>query len=177
MEGIAEGSRRRLFAFLVSVASYAVAVSTGVQQISTHADQKGCVDPHTLQYSWILLTGVVAGIAVGPWLVSWADRGIRAMMSTASETAVRRRVRAVAASFILLGMAINFLWIMPRLNLFIDGHRTLLVEADVILYAMGAFSGASWFALLDRQSWLGILVMLAMSLMIISSVLSGHGWC
>lgn len=177
MDWAAEGSARRLFTFALSVASYAVAVSARVQQISTHADQKGCVDPHTLQYSGILLTGVVAGIAVGPWVVSWAYRGIRTMMTTASESALRRRVRAVAASFILLGMAVNFLWIIPRLNVFIDGHRTLLVEADVILYTMGAVSGSSWFALLDRQSWMGILVMLAMSLMIISSVLSGHGWC
>ncbi len=177
MDWGAQGSRRRLLAFVLSVASYAAAVSAGVQQISTHADQKGCVDPHTLQYSWILLTGVVAGIAVGPWIVSWLYRGIRVVMSTASDAALRRRVRAVATSFILLGMAVNFLWIIPRLNLFIDGHRTLLVEADVILYTMGALSGGSWFALLDRQSWIGILVMLAMALMIISSVLSGHGWC
>lgn len=170
-------SSRRLLAFVISIASYTVAVSYRVQHLSAQSDQKGCVDPHTLQYSWILLTGVVAGIAVGPWLLSWTRRGMRALMTGTPDESQRTRIKVVAGSFILLGMAIDFLWIIPSLNVFIDGHRTLLVEADVILYAMGTLSGASWFALLDRQAWIGLLVNLAMSLMIISSVLSGHGWC
>lgn len=167
----------RLVTFLLSLVSYALAVSYRVQQVSTKSDQRGCVDPHALQYSWILLTGVIAGLAVGPWLVSWARRGTRAFMTQVDEASRWHRIRAVAISFILLGMAIDFLWVIPRLNVFIDLHRPLLVEVDVILYAMGTLSGASWFAILDRQSWLGLLVTLAMSLMIMSSVLSGHGWC
>ena len=118
---------RRIKAFILSLISYTVAVSYRVQQLSTRADQKGCVDPHTLQYSWILLTGVVAGIAVGPWLLSFAHRAMKALMPSASELSRARRIKAVAGSFILLGMALNFLWIIPRLNVFIDTHPVLLV--------------------------------------------------
>ena len=35
---------------------------------------------------------------------------------------------------ILLGMAIDFLWIAPSLNLFIDHHTPWLVEVDLMLY-------------------------------------------
>ena len=167
----------RLGAFGVSLASYALAVSLGIQHLSYQADQKGCVDQHTLQYSWILLTGVVAGIAVGPWLFHWTKRAVNALMPGVNETIRQKRIRAVAIGFILLGMAVDFLWIIPSLNLFIDLHRPLLVEADVILYSMGTISGASWYVVLDRQAWLGLLIMPAMALMIVGSVLSRHGWC
>lgn len=177
MDQTAEHRRLRLGAFLMSLASYALAVSVRIQRLSNLADKRGCVDQHTLQYSWILLTGVVAGIAAGPWLYHWVQRGVRAFMPNASETLRLKRIKAVAVGFIILGMAVDFLWIIPSLNLFVDMHRPLLVEADVILYGMGTISGASWFALLDRQAWLGLLIMPAMALMIIGSVLSRHGWC
>ncbi|WP_430626247.1 hypothetical protein [Sulfobacillus thermotolerans] len=60
---------------------------------------------------------------------------------------------------------------------FIDTHIPLLVEADLLLYLMGVIAGSSWYIILDRQSWLGLLVTPAMALMIIGSVLAGHGWC
>ncbi|MCL4494266.1 MAG: hypothetical protein M1294_05555 [Firmicutes bacterium] len=167
----------RYIALIFSLAGYAAAVSYPIQSLSYLADRGGCVDNHTLQYTGILLAGLLGGLALGPWVLKWSASALRALLPQVSEDLRYRRLKALSVAFILLGMAIDFLWIVPSLNLFIDRHTPLLVEVDLILYLMGAIAGSSWYVILDRQSWLGILVTPAMSLMIIGSVLSGHGWC
>ncbi len=167
----------RYIALVVSLLGYAATVSYPVRQLSYVADLGGCVDDHTLQYTGILLAGLLGGLALGPWVLKWATGALKALMPQVPEAVRYHRLKTLSVAFILLGMAIDFLWIVPSLNLFIDQHVPLLVEVDLLLYLMGAISGSSWYIILDRQSWLGILVTPAMSLMIIGSVLSGHGWC
>lgn len=164
-------------ALIVSLLGYALAVSYPVQHLSYLADRGGCVDNHTLQYTGILLAGLVGGLALGPWVLKWSGTALQALMPQVTANIRYRRLKRLSVALILLGMAIDFLWIVPSLNLFIDQHSPLLVEVDLLLYLMGATSGSSWYIILDRQSWLGILVTPAMSLMIIGSVLAGHGWC
>ncbi len=171
------GREWRYVAVAISFVVYAAAVSYHIQHLSYLADRGGCVDNHTLQYTAILLAGLLGGLAMGPWVLQWSSSALKALMPQAPEAMRTRRIKALAVALILLGMAIDFLWIMPSLNLFIDTHIPLLVEADLLLYVMGAIAGASWYIILDRQSWLGLLITPAMALMIIGSVLSGHGWC
>ncbi|SMC02155.1 hypothetical protein SAMN00768000_0373 [Sulfobacillus thermosulfidooxidans DSM 9293] len=167
----------RYVALVISLLGYAGAVSYHIQYLSYIADSKGCVDNHTLQYTAILMTGLLGGLALGPWVLKWSTSAIKALMPDTPDEIRYRRIKALSIAFILLGMAVDFLWIIPALNVFIDQHTPLLVEVDLILYLMGAIAGASWYIILDRQSWLGLLVTPAMALMIIGSVLAGHGWC
>jgi hypothetical protein len=171
------GRKWRYTAVALSFLGYAGAVSYHIQHLSYLADRSGCVDNHTLQYTAILLSGLLGGLALGPWVLRWSGSALAALMPAASEEMRYRRIKTLSVALILLGMAIDFLWIMPSLNLFIDTHIPLLVEADLLLYFMGAIAGASWYIILDRQAWLGLLITPAMALMIIGSVLAGHGWC
>lgn len=167
----------RYVALIVSFVSYAVAVSYHIQHLSDIADAHGCVDNHTLQYTFILIAGLLGGLALGPWVARWSSSALKALMPDSSEEMRTRRIKALSIALILLGMAVDFLFIIPSLNVFIDTHIPLLVEADLLLYLMGVIAGSSWYIILDRQSWLGLLVTPAMALMIIGSVLAGHGWC
>ncbi len=167
----------RYIAIVISFLGYAAAVSYHIQHLSYLADRHGCVDNHTLQYTAILVAGLLGGLALGPWVLRWSSSAIKALMPDASDEMRMRRIKAVSVALILLGMAVDFLWIIPSLNVFIDTHVPLLVEVDLLLYLMGVIAGASWYIILDRQAWLGLLVTPAMALMIIGSVLAGHGWC
>ncbi len=167
----------RYLALVISLLGYTIAVSAHIQYLSNLADQRGCVDNHAVQYTAILLTGVLGGLALGPWVLRWSASAMKALIPDTSDNIRYRRIKALSVTFILLGMAVDFIWIIPALNVFIDHHIPLLVEVDLILYLMGAIAGSSWYIILDRQSWLGLLVTPAMALMIIGSVLAGHGWC
>lgn len=163
--------------FTISLILFALAVVHTWAQLAIDADVRGCVDVHGLEYVVIVLAGMFLGVAAGPFTERWASRISAIVFPHFDETSRRRRVNALATLFILLGMGIDIFWIVPSFNVYIDMHRALLAEADVVLYAMGALSGAGWYLLLDRHAWLGYAITSAMALMVIGSVLTTHSWC
>ena len=86
-------------------------------------------------------------------------------------------LRGAAAVALLVTLGATLLWVRPGLDRFLDLHRPLLIEADLLLYAMGIVDGAAWHALLDRDAWLGLLLVPAMALMVLSGGVVGRGWC
>lgn len=160
-----------------SLIIYAGLVTHQFQRANIAADRRGCIDVHGLQYTALVFAGMLAGLALGPWLIRWARRGVRAFMPELTEDGALRRIRSTAVGFILLGMLLDIGWIVPSFNLFIDLHRILTVEVEIILYAMGIGAGAAWYAILDRQGWLGLLITPLMALMLLGSSLARHGWC
>ncbi len=167
----------RVAVAVLSVAVYAAAVMRGVQRAQHLADLRGCVELHAALYQVILLAGLALGLAAGPVLAPWATAAARALMPEASPARRTGWVRRVAVVALVLSTASSVLWTNAGLNLFIDSHRIVLVEADVLLYAMGAISGIAWYLLLDRHGWLGVLLMPAMAFMIVSAAFTGSGWC
>ncbi|MCL6597051.1 MAG: hypothetical protein K6V73_12735 [Firmicutes bacterium] len=162
---------------LLSLLVYAAVVSHPATRWVVASDRLGCVDPHALVDTAVLLAGVVLGLAWGADAVRAAYAGADALLSEASPPRRRAYVRTLAVLTVVLGMAVNVLWILPSLNLFVDRHAALAVEVDVLVYLMGALAGAAWHAILDRQAWVGALVTAAMSLMVVGGVLSQHAWC
>jgi len=170
-------SGSRLLALLGSLALYGGAVSGLLQRLSTQADRLGGVDAHAVQDQLLLVAGLLAGLAVGPAIARWVHAGATALLPAAPKGRRLAFVRAVAFSAITAATAVNVLWVDPRVGLFIDLHRALLVEADLLLYLMGLLAGGAWYLLLDRQGWLGLLVAPAMALMLVSTGVVGRGWC
>lgn len=167
----------RIGSFGLSIGLFAVAAVHGWDMLAIQADRHGCVDVHGLEYVLFVVAGMFIGFAVGPWVRDRAARVAEIILPEHDARARMRRVNALATLFILLGMLVDGFWIAPAFNVFIDTHRALMVEADLVLYGMGALSGAGWYWLLDRQSWLGLVATPAMALMIIGSVLTTHSWC
>ncbi|MCY0863765.1 MAG: hypothetical protein OWQ57_02325 [Sulfobacillus sp.] len=162
---------------VLSLALFALSVSSRWFQAAAAADRQGCVNVHGLEYATIVQAGMIFGLAVGPAIIRWARQAARVLMPEADATRRQQRINAVAALSIVLGMLTDIFWVVPQFNVYIDLHRPLLAEADVVLYGMGFFAGAGWAILLERQAWIGWLISLAMALMVIGSVLSTHSWC
>jgi hypothetical protein len=168
---------RQRMALGASLLLYAAAVSDPLRTAGYLADLRGCVEAHAIQIQALMLAGVIAGLAVGAPALAGAGQALRALMPGAAAARRAAYLRGAAWALILLSAATNALWVAPAINLALDTHRALLVEADVLLYAMGVLAGIGWHALLDRDGWLGLLLMPAMGLMILSSGVVGRGWC
>ncbi|HVB09890.1 MAG TPA: hypothetical protein VNM16_05925 [Bacillota bacterium] len=169
-------TRQRL-GLILSLLLYAAAVSAPLRSAGALADRSGCVEAHAVVIQLLMLAGVVGGLAVGAPAISGVQRALQAMMPGADAAQRAGYLRGLAWALILLSAATNALWVAPALNMALDAQRALLVEADVLLYAMGVLAGIGWHALLDRDGWLGLLLMPAMALMILSSGVIGRGWC
>jgi hypothetical protein len=141
------------------------------------ADLQGCVETLAIAIQLLMLAGAVAGLAVGRPAVAGADQAVRALMPGAGAARRAAYLRGGAWAVILLAAASSALWVAPAVDLALDSHRALLVEADLLLYTMGVLAGIGWRALLDRDGWLGLLLMPAMALMVLGSGVVGRGWC
>ena len=167
----------RMAVVAASVAAYAAAVSGVVQRGNLAADLRGCIELHAVVYQVLLLAGTAAGLAAGPMAVWWARAAARSLLPNGTEGRRTAWVRGAALAVIGLGLAANALWTSPSVNLFVDTHRPILVEADLLLYGMGALAGAAWYALLDEQGWIGALASPAMAFTLVSAGFTGAGWC
>ncbi len=161
----------------LSLGVYAVAVLGAVDRAATQADRLGCVDLQAVQDQVVIVAGLLAGLALGATLGRWARAAAAALLPAAPEARRLAAVRLASLVAIAAATAVNALWVDPRVGAFIGLHRPLLVEADLLLYLMGTLAGGAWYALLDRQGWLGLLVAPAMALMLVSTGVVGRGWC
>ena len=166
----------RLWIVVLSLAGYACAVSGPVVGWNTAPDATEHVMVHVLQYVAVLVTGVLLGMAAGPWFERGLVALLQALQPQWTEAQQRVRLRAIAYSIIGLSLIPSFLWVVSALNLFVDLHRGLAVEADVLIYLMGVLVGGSWVVLLRKSAWFGLLLSPAMTLMVLSNVLVRHTW-
>lgn len=171
------GVAREAVAWAASVALYAAAVAAVFQRFVARSDALSCVDPHETEYLIVLFSGAIGALGLGGRPERWSAAAARALLPSASDRRRTVAIRATAALAILLGMPAALLWSVPSLNLFLDGHRPVLAEADVLLYGMGVLAQASWRVLLGRRGWIGLLAVPASALMIMASTLTSQGWC
>jgi len=168
---------RRALGLALALLCYAAAVSSPWQAASSRADARGCVLPHALQAQTVVFAGLLGGLALGALLVGSARALLRALLPQADERRRGAALVAAAGAELLISMASSVLWVRPGFDRFLDHHRPLLVETDLLLFLTGLADGAAWSALLDREGWLGLLIAPAMALMLISSGVVGRGWC
>lgn len=161
----------------LSLGVYAAAVLGHWQAATAAADALGCALPRAVQDQAVVFAGLLAGLVLGPALTASARSLLRGLLPEAGDGARQGALRGAAAVALLLTLATTLLWVRPGLDRFLDAHRPLLVEVDLLLYAMGLVDGAAWHALLDRDAWLGLLLVPAMALMVLSGGVVGRGWC
>jgi hypothetical protein len=168
---------RRAAGVALSLLVYAAAVLGRWQAASARADALGCALPRAVEDQLVVFAGLILGLVLGPALTGSARSLLRGLLPEAGEGGRLAVLRGAAAVALLVTLASALLWVRPGLDRFLDLHRPLLVEADLLLYGMGVVDGAAWHALLDRDAWLGLLLVPAMALMVLSGGVVGRGWC
>lgn len=108
---------------VLSLALFALSVSSRWFQAAVAADRQGCVNVHGLEYATIVQAGMIFGLAVGPAIIRWARQAARVLMPEADATRRQQRINAVAALSIVLGMLTDIFWVVPQFNVYIDLHR------------------------------------------------------
>lgn len=164
------------FLVTLSLLAYGLLVSRPVQSFYYAADGAGYVDAHFLQYLGVTLSGLVTGLALGPWIGQWLLRVVPALLPKTPEGTRAMYLRSVAWSFILLSMVPPLLWTVQTLNLFVDVHRGLFVEANLLIFLMGVLNGTAWHVLVPRHAWLSLILAPAFLGMVLVNVLTPYSW-
>lgn len=140
---------------------FALAVHHRVVAKYTLMDHQGATLAHALVNAIVVFSGLWLGsIVSGMWHIPH-----------------RGRWQALAAVWVTLSMGVPVLWGIPSLNALIDSHQGLRVEAQVVLYVMGAISGIAWRILVGRAwAWFGLLLAPSSLLMAIAGTLCTASW-
>ncbi|KPV40899.1 hypothetical protein [Alicyclobacillus ferrooxydans] len=169
-------TRTRVFYGLVGSGVFLIAVNQLVQSHDRKFDAAVCASYHSLQYGGMMLGGVALGIAVAH-PVSVGLRALIRNLQVARQSDVQATLEKLAWGALIVAMLPALLWVVSPVNLFVDVHPGLMVEADLIVLLMGIVSGTAWMVLLGRRSWLGIIISASMILMLVGSILTRHSWC
>ncbi len=164
----------------LSFLTYGIFVSSPVTNLCNQEIMRGTLCAQAVQYIGVMFSGMLTGVAVGPWLEDTSYRMWLALRnSVAKEDAARylaRYLQRVSVIIVLVACAANVLALLPGLNEFVDLHSALKDEIVLLTYAMGILAGAAWFMVLHRRAGWGLVVSCAMSLMIVGNILSIHSW-
>lgn len=155
---------------------YALAVSTPMNALCIRETLQGSLLAQGLQYACIMLSGMLFGMANGRWLEPLTHTIWRLVTHPSAMADFRRSQVHICATILTVSSFTNLLFLIQWLNRFVDAHVGFKTEAIILVYIMGALTGGAWFMLLRRQAWWGLLLSFAMSMMVVSSVLSAHSW-
>lgn len=162
--------------FLCSILLFAVSVSRIVHVWLLRWSALDVVLPQDVDYLLVLLAGELAALSIFDATAAAARRVARILFSRYSEVRRESLIRQAAAVMIVIGMLPTLLWTIPQLNGFVNAHRGLIVEVDLIVYLMGLFVGTSWSILLKQKLWIGLLITPGVVLMTLANVLSVYSW-
>lgn len=168
---------RSAAAWIVSGMLFAAAVASPFAGLVARSDASGCVDPHAMEYLLMVFGGAVGGLGLRDRPQRAAAGIARALLPDSTDRRRAAAARGGAILAILFGMAAPILWTVPSLNQFLDAHRPIRVEVDVLLYGMGILMQSSWRVVLGNRGWIGLIATTAAALMVISGTLTSQGWC
>lgn len=163
-------------AAISSLTLYGVAVSGPINAFCTRETVQGSLSVQGIQYVLIVLSGMLLGIAIGPWLERVSHGIWRLLTQPASSVGFRRSQTTICVTILSVSFIVNLLFLLPWLNRFVDIHSGLKTEVVLLTYAMGVLTGGAWYMLLYRQAGWGLIISCGMSMMVVSSALSIHSW-
>ncbi|KPV41963.1 hypothetical protein [Alicyclobacillus ferrooxydans] len=129
-----------------------------------------------VQYTFIMLAGMLLGMAAGPWFERQTYTIWRVLIHGRKKADFRSSQVRVSATILILSSLFSLLYLLWWFNQFAATHEHFKTDVMFLVYIMGVISGGAWFMLLHRQTWWGLMLSSAMSMMVVSSVLSIHSW-
>ncbi len=159
-----------------SILLYIVAVYGGVVTLYTLFDSHNLLMAHALVNVLLTCSGVLLGIGIGPYAGKRVQWILQTLLPLRSRMECSSLLRSLSAMIVLIAMGSSLLWGIPSLNLFIDHHVLLLLEADLLLYSMGILIGIAWTVLLQAHAWFGLVVSTIGMMMGIVAILSPNSW-
>lgn len=156
---------------------YAASVSHWITRDIVSSDRHGCLGPHIVT-AWAMgVLGMGAALVLVP-TVERLVQGVMAAFLPHQSSALRWQIaRTLAAAFLIGNALAGLIWTSPRLDLFVDLHRPLRTESDVLIMAMGLAGGTAWRTLWPRWAWLGVGISIFMTYIVLANTLTRHAWC
>ncbi|MHB1682408.1 MAG: hypothetical protein ACYCYO_06200 [Bacilli bacterium] len=167
---------RRGFLLTVSVTLFAATVSAPFQTLSTRLNMSQLVSLQAVQFLLILIAGMLPALLFANRILQAAKTITKALLQTASDAERQSYLRLVASIVIIFGMFASFVWTSTTVNAFVELHRGVLVESDLLVYLMGLLTAAAWSILLEDRVWYGLLFTPTLAMMTIANILTKHSW-
>jgi hypothetical protein len=120
---------------------------------------------------------MATGVGFGSTIHHWAGRGIEFVFPKKSSAGRTRILRLAGIVIIVVSMIFIFPWTSAQVDQFVVLHQALTAETDLVVYVMGGFAGVAWHILWNKYAWLGGVLSILMSLMMLANTLSRHAWC
>lgn len=165
-----------VLAGFLSLTLYSFSVSAPVNTLCAQKTLQGTLSAQGVQYVFIMLAGMLLGMVAGPWLEQKTYTIWRLLMEGRQIKDFRYSQVRICATILTLSSVVNLLFLLWWFNQFVETHAHLKTDVMFLVYSMGFITGGAWFMLLHRQTWWGLMLSSAMSMMVVSSVLSGHSW-
>lgn len=159
-----------------SLLSYGLLVSLPLQHLYYGTDVGGFVNLHFAEYLGITFSGLLMGQAFSPWFAGWVPVAVTELLPKAPEVKRTTYLRSAAWIIVVLSMIPSLVWTISVLNVFVDTHRGLFVEVNLLIFLMGAINSIAWRILLPRHAWFGLILTPMSQLMVLATVLTPHSW-
>lgn len=168
--------RNLILMTISSIVLYSVAVSSPATTLCAGSVSKGYLSLQGLQYTLITVSGLGMGLTTSRWLIQGMQSFFKSLAYRHRGVNLERKEWRLAVIILVTGTSLNTLFLSLGFNQFVDLHKGLSVEMDILLFAMGVFMGVAWVILLRQNAWWGLFASTAMSLMIMSNTLAAHSW-
>lgn len=161
----------------ILIVGYALMVSAWVTRDIVSADRSGCLGPHITTAWGLSVLGMIAALLLISSVSTLIHTVMSAFLPHQSERLRWQIARTVAIVFLVGNALAGLIWTNPTLDLFVALHRPLRTEADLLILAMGFAGGVAWRTLWPKWAWLGLIISIIMTYMVLANTLSRHAWC
>lgn len=167
-------SKRKHLRQLLSFAIFFAVVSYPVKHIIEVNVANHLSTWQAVAYLMITIAGMLLGFSLQERLQRFADEFSRALLQNFSEERRIAYLRHTAIIILFLSLLTSLLWTNAALNQFVDLHRGLYVEANLLVYLMGFVIALAWILLLGRFALYGLLFSSTLTFMMIANLLARH---
>ena len=164
------------FPTAASIALFAATVAAPLQALSTHMNSSQLVSLQAVQFLLILIAGMLLALPFATRIARVANAFAKALLQTASDRDRLSYLRRAASAVVIFGMAVSLVWTSPTVNSFVELHRGVLIESDLLVYLMGLLTAAAWSVLLGDRAWYSLLFTPSLAMMTIANILARHSW-
>ncbi len=176
VEELANGKQRTWQLTTLSLLIFISIVSFPVKNLIVNNEMHHHSTLQASAYLLISLAGMLPGFALRVQILRFADSFSHALLQDASDERRSAYLQRTATTILLLSMVASLLWTNSALNAFVDLHRGLYVEANLIVYVMGFIVASAWILLLKRYALYGLLFSSTLLMMMIANLLASHSF-
>ncbi|MCI0182269.1 MAG: hypothetical protein OWR52_10465 [Acidibacillus sp.] len=169
-------ANRHSWRYILSAVLFMAMVSPPVKQWLILSEEDHLSSLQAIVYLIISIAGMLPGFSLQPKILEFATGFSQALLQNDSDERRVAYLHRTAVIILIISMIASLLWTNSALNQFVDLHRGLYVEANLLVYIMGFVTSIAWILLLKRYALYGILFTSTMMMMMIANLLASHSF-